>query len=455
MLLAQRVGFPQCLHLADMNVHAPESLHEELIGLRQENGNLRQENAAQCLRLAELEHQLAELRRLMFGVKSERYVPEADTGQATLFDEAEPAAPLPQAETITVERRLPATKRRPVRQPLPAHLPREVIVIEPEEDTANLRQIGTDVTETLDYVAAKLKVIRRERPRYVDPGDEDRGVIVAALPPQLIDKGLAEPGLLAHVMVEKYCDHLPLYRQQQRFKREGITLSSLTLGDWIAKTAWNLVPLQEALKQEVLQSGYLQADETTIQVQDRKKKGKAHRGYYWVYLAPEPQLVVIDYRKGRARDGPEAFLRGYAGALQTDGYAVYDVFDCHKSITIFGCMAHARRKFYEARDSEPQKAGYVLEQLKKIYAIEREAREQGACPALRRQMRQERAGPVFVTLKGYLEDHMGLPRSVCGKAVRYLMNRWEKLTRFLDDGRIEADKSRYPYCDLLGFMATG
>ncbi len=297
------------------------------------------------------------------------------------------------------------------------------------------------MTETLDYEAAKLKAIRRVRPKYVDPSDEERGVIMAELPPRLMDKGIPEPGLLAHVMVEKYCDHLPLYRQRQRFQREDVALSTSTLGDWIAQTAWHLGPLAEALKEEVLASGYLQVDETTIQVQDCSKKGKTHRGFYWVYHAPEPQLVVMDYCKGRSRDGPEAFLRGYAGALQSDGYAAYGAFELHRSITTYGCIAHARRKFYEAQGSAPDKAGYVLGQIKLLYDIERLLREEQASPSRRRQVHQKQAQPVLESLKPWLEAHPGLPRSVWGRAVRYMLNRWEKLRRFLSDGRIEVDNN--------------
>ncbi len=242
-------------------------------------------------------------------------------------------------------------------------------------------------------------MIRRERPKYVDPANEARGVIMAELPPRLIDKGMAEPGLLAHVTIEKYCDHLPLYRQRQRFQREGVALSTLTLGGWIAQSAWHLGPLYDALKQEALLSGYLQADETRIQVQDRKKKGKTHRGFYWAYHTPEQKLFVMEYRKSRARAGPVAFLGGYAGALQTDGYVAYNVFDAHPSMTVYGCMAHARRKFYDCRSYEPEKAEHVLTKIRRLYAIERRLREEEASPARRRQVRQEQAQPVLAALK--------------------------------------------------------
>ena len=321
------------------------------------------------------------------------------------------------------------------------HLPREVIVIEPEEDTTGLRKIGEEVTETLDYHPAKLKVIRRVRPKYVDPKSEERGVIIGELPPRPVDKGLAEPALLAHVVIEKYVDHLPLYRQVQRFTRRGITLALSTLGDWISSTADLLAPLYDALVREALASGYIQADETPIQVQDNQKSGVTHRGYYWVYHAPERGLVVMDYRKGRSRDGPAAFLEGYRGALQTDGYAAYDAFDNLSDITAYGCWAHARRHFHEALGTAPEKARHVLEEIGKLYAIERMLREEDAGAEERSRARQKEAVPVLERLKSYLEANPGLPKSPWGKAVRYALGRWQKLCRYVRDGHIEIDNN--------------
>lgn len=314
-------------------------------------------------------------------------------------------------------------------------------MIEPDRDTAGLRKIGEEVTETLDYRPAKLTVLRRVRPKYVDPKDEDRGVIIGELPPRPVDKGMAEPALLAHVVIEKYVDHLPLYRQVQRFTREGITLATSTLGDWTSATAELLVPLYEALAQEALESGYIQADETPIQVQDNQKTGTTHRGYYWVYHAPTEGLVVMDYQKGRSRDGPAAFLEGYAGALQSDGYAAYDAFDDLEPITAYGCWAHARRYFHEALESAPEKAGHVIEEIGHLYAIERVLREQHASAEERRSMRREQALPVLERLKSYLEANSGLPKSPWGQAVGYALGRWKKLCRYVNDGRVEIDNN--------------
>ena len=223
--------------------------------------------------------------------------------------------------------------------------------------------------------------------------------------------------------------------------REGVSLPTSTMGDWIAQTAWHLIPLADALKQEARESGYLQVDETTIPVLDRQKKGKTHRGYFWVYLAPETGLVVMEYRKGRDRDSPVAFLEGYAGALQTDGYAAYNGFDKIASITTYGCWAHARRHVYNARTSDPARATHALEQIGQLYAIERALREKKASASHRVRVRQEESVPILKALKAWLEANQGFPRSPWGQAVAYSLNRWDRLCRYTEDGRIEIDNN--------------
>ena len=217
-----------------------------------QNNALRQELATLRTEHSRLTFEMNELKRLLYGTKSERFVPNSDSSnQLELFpDQALPVKEPPKAPSVTVTQKPPVSKRTPVRHPLPPHLPREVITIEPEGDVSSLKKIGVEVTETLDYVPGRLRVLRRERPKYVDPGKEDSGIVVAALPARLIDKGIPEPGLLAHVLIEKYMVHLPLYRQRERFLRECIALPKSTLGDWIAQTAWHLTPLYDALRQE-------------------------------------------------------------------------------------------------------------------------------------------------------------------------------------------------------------
>ena len=231
------------------------------------------------------------------------------------------------------------------------------------------------------------------------------------------------------------------YRQRQRFLREGIEIPKSTLGGWVAQSVFHLGLLYDALIKEALSSGYLQADETRIQVQDPNKKGKTHRGFYWLYHTPEKKLLVMEYHKSRGRASPVAFLHGYAGLLQADGYVVYDVFDMHPSMTIYACMAHARRKFEDCKNYEPEKAKHVLKEIRKLYAIERRLRETGADAEQRREMRQEKARPVLEKLKPWLEANMGLPKSPWGKATKYSLGLWPRLIRYLDEGRVEIDNN--------------
>lgn len=410
-----------------------------------ENEALRAENARLREQLTVLAHELTQLKRLIFGARSERFEPSDAPETLSLFGETLAEVPATVVrETITRTRE----KRKPVRQGLPAHLPREVIVIEPDEDTQGLKKIGEEVTETLDYRPAKLVVIRRVRPKYVDPGNEAGGVVIGELPARPIEKGIAEPGLLAHVLVEKYVDHIPLYRQVQRFKREGLVLPASTLEGWTAATASLLTPLYEAMVRRIKASPYIQADclprlvgETPIPVQDADKKGTTHRGYYWVYHAPLERSVVLDYRRGRDRDGPASFLNGYQGALQSDGYAAYDELGRWPGITSYGCWAHARRHFFEAKDSDAEFAEHALREIGLLYDIERRLREEEALPERRGQVRQKEAIPILDRFNPWLQSHPGLPKSPWGQAVSYALLRWDKLCRYTEDGRVEIDNN--------------
>ena len=409
--------------------------------LSRENRKLRQENADRQERLEKLAKQVEKLQRLLFGPRSERYVLEPDPHQGALFEEEQKVLPEPEPETDQPKRKKRKPKRRPDFDDLPADLPRETIVIEPDVDTTGLDCIGEEKTLYLERVPSKVIVIEVIRPKYVDPRNEDRGVIVGKLPPRVVDKGMAGPSMLADVVVSKYADHLPLYRQRQRFLREGIEIPKSTIGGWIAQSAFHLGPLYYALIKEALSSGYLQADETRIQVQDEKTKGKTHRGFYWFYHSPEQKLLVMEYRKSRGRAGPVAFLRGFEGLLQTDGYTAYDIFDTHPSMTIYACMAHARRKFEDCKNYEPEKAKHVITKIRKLYAIERKLRESGADAEQRREMRQKKARPVLEKLKPWLEANKGLPKSPWGQATNYALGLWPRLIRYVDEGRVELDNN--------------
>lgn len=201
--------------------------------------------------------------------------------------------------------------------------------------------IGEEVTEVLAKQPSRLFVIKIIRKKYAKA--DGSGVIITLLPSRSIQKGMAHESLLADMLVSKYADHLPLYRQAKILSREGVKIASSTMSDWVSSCCKLLHPLYDALKQEMLHTEYLQVDESPIKVLDKTKKGSTHRGYYWVYHDVDAGLVCFDYQKGRGREGPADMLQGYQGYLQTDGYGVYDKFEHVEGITLMGCMAHVRR----------------------------------------------------------------------------------------------------------------
>ena len=395
-----------------------------------------------------LRHELDQLKRLVFGSRHERFVPSTPQEQLALGLEASRSCPqtISPAPVQTIEytrtKRTSTEKVNTGRMKLPDDLPREEVLLEPDQDVSGLTMIGKEITEELERIPGKLFVRQYIRPKYALPNGE--GVVIADLPARPIDKGIPGPGLLAQIVIDKYTDHLPIHRQQQRFEREGIKLPSSTLTDWIAATCALLDPLYEALKREVLSSDYLQADETPIKVLDKSKKGTTHRGYHWVYHAPLKRMVLFDYREGRGREGPEDCLKRFAfkGWLQTDGYAVYEQFNT-KEITLLNCMAHGRRKFDEAKDNDSARASYVLAEMQKVYAIEREARQSKLSYDERLKLRQERSVPILKELRSWMIENYKavVPKSPIGQALHYCLERWDKLVVFTTNGKLEIDNN--------------
>jgi transposase len=389
-----------------------------------------------------LQQELAQLKRMIFGSKSERYVP-TDTGQLSLgFDIAPIETPEAEAKQITYTRQKPGKKKKvPVRMPLPSHLHREEIIIEPNESIEGAKKIGEEITEILEYTPGKFYVEKYVRPKYALPGDN--GIAIGELPSFPIPKGNAGAGLLSHLLISKFVDHLPFYRQVQQFKRQGITLAESTISGWFSATCRLLEPLYDILVKKVQQSGYIMADETPIPVLTNQKPGSTHKGYHWVYRSPLENLVCFDYQKGRGRDSPEQFLKNFKGALQSDGYNAYDAFEKNKDITQLACMAHARRKFEQALDNDPERAGYALEKMQALYMVEREAREQGLDHQKRKELRQKKALPVLHELGQWLQEQVtsALPKSAVGKAINYALGLWKRLVHYVDDGSWEIDNN--------------
>jgi transposase len=399
-----------------------------------------------CIELINLRHELDQLKRLVFGSRHERFIPTVSPEQLALelaIDKMEATAPVA-LQTIAYTRKQKKESTEKIqtgRMKLPADLPREQVILEPQEDVTGMKKIGEEITEELERIPGKLFVRQYIRPKYAKP--EGEGVVIAELPARPIDKGIPGPGLLAQIVIDKYTDHLPIHRQLQRFEREGIKLSSSTLTDWISATCALLDPLYQVLKTKVLSADYLQADETPIKVLDKAKKGTTHRGYHWVYHAPNQRLVLFDYREGRGRGGPSEILKDFKGHLQTDGYAVYEDFDKKPGITLINCMAHARRKFDEAKDNDLTKAEYALTEIQKLYAVERKAKTDELSEGQRHQLRQEKSVPVLQDLKSWmLENYKSvLPKSTIGQALHYSLERFDRLVLYTSNGKLEIDNN--------------
>jgi len=391
----------------------------------------------------QLRHQLTQLKKMVFGAKSERFLPALPPEQLTLgfAPETVPAA----TASISYTRKAPAQKvKHPGRLPLPGHLPRHKVVLEPEGvDVKSWKKIGEEITEELDYTPGRLFVRQYVRPKYVNPQAVEPQIVCAALPERPISKGIASPALLAYILMSKYVMHLPVYRQIQQFKREGVAIPASTINEWIAACTRLLEPLYRLLAQKVLSAKYLQVDETTNPVLDKNKKGKVHKGFQWVYHSPQERLVLFDYRKSRNGEGAHELLKNFTGYLQSDGYTVYDEFADRKDITLLNCMAYARRKFVEAQKNDAARADHVLTQMGLLYALERRAGEEGLSEQAFIELREKESAPVLAGLKEWMVEHYGqvLPQSPIGKAIAYALPRWEKLSCYLEQPYLNIDNN--------------
>jgi Transposase and inactivated derivatives len=417
---------------------------------------LTEQLAAHVDKEAALSAEIARLRRLIFGVKVERFVPSPDATarelQLVLELDAETVAQCKITSATTVEyvrtkvEVVPHKPRiHPGRMKLPEHLRREVILLKPDSDVSGLRRMGEDITEILDYIPAELYVKQYIRPKYALPLSEGGStVLMAALPGRLLEKCMAAEGLLAQMIVDKYLDHLPIHRQLQRYQRLGVTIAQSTSNDWFRMVLNHLSSLYEAHKRITLATSYLGADETPIKVLDEDKKGTTHRGYYWVYHNADQKLVLFDYRPGRGREGPDDILKNFQGYLQTDGYSAYEDFDRRPGITLLHCMAHARRKFHEALHNDQPRAQYALALFQQLYAIERRIKDDQLTGDAVVKLRQQEAIPVLQTLKSWMEveyPSIVVKKSAIAQAMAYFLSRWEKLCIYTNDTRVNIDNN--------------
>jgi transposase len=391
-----------------------------------------------------LKAELAQLKRMIFGSKSESFLSATSTSQLSLAIEADAiaATSVVSAKKIAYTRVTTETKpvNHPVRMKLPDHLERKEMVLEPEH-SEGCRKIGEEVTEELEYEPGKFYVNRFVRPKYVSA--DNSSILIAPMVERPLPKAIAGPGLLTQIVIDKYIDHLPLHRQQQRFNRDKINIPYSTLTDWVSGTCKLITPLYDALLKEVLAGNYLHADETPIKVLDKDKKGETHRGYYWVYHNSLEDLVLFDYQPGRGREGPSEMLKDFKGHLQTDGYSAYNIFDQKDGITLFHCWAHARRKFYESQDSDIDRAIYALKQIQLLYAIEGKAKEQSLSDEQVLSLRKQEAVPVLNSLQQWMKQTYieVLPKSPMGKAITYSLQRWEQLMIYTTNGKLNIDNN--------------
>lgn len=408
---------------------------EQYLLIKKENSDLHAE-------VLYLKQELAQLKRMIFGSKSERHI-GSDPGQLNLALNVEPIQqPEKETEQITYTRSKPDTKKgSAVRLALPSHLHREEHIIEPQEDITGARKIGEVVTEVLEYTPGKFYVEKYVRPKYVLAKEER--IVIGELPSLPIPRGNAGPGLLAHLLISKFTDYLPFYRQVQQFKRQDIDIAESTISGWFTASCRLLEPLYERLVKKVQQSSYLMADETPIPVQTKDKPGSTHKGFHWVYYAPKEKQVCFDYRKGRGRDGPQEFLKLFRGMLQVDGYNAYDIYEKKEGITLYGCMAHARRKFENSKTNDPKRAEYVLDRMRELYMVEREAREQSLSYDQRKELRKEKSLPILQELEKWMKEQLPevLPKSSIGQAIAYTLGLWNRLTRYIENGQVEIDNN--------------
>jgi transposase len=405
-------------------------------------------------RESEIEHLkllIAKLQRMQFGRKSEKLTQQIEQLELRL-EELESNSAQDEKRSSTSPLLLitsPATK--PARQPLPEHLPRQTRRYEPKASGCpdcggELRPLGEDVSEMLEYVPASFYVVRQVRPKLSCKGCER--IVQAAAPSRPIERGLAGPGLLAHVLVSKYADHLPLYRQSEIYARHGVELGRSTLADWVGGTSALLQPLLEKLREYVMAAGKLHADETPVPVL-APGNGKTKKGRLWTYVRDDrpagdsaPPAVWFAYSPDRKGEHPDRHLRKFHGTLQADAYAGFNQLYENGRMQEAACWAHVRRKFYDLLEAHASPvAREALERIAGLYAIEEEVR--GRPPDERQQVRHTRSKPLLDSLRKWFETT--LPKlsrkSDTTVAIRYALSRWDALVRFSDDGRLEIDNN--------------
>ena len=430
--------------------------------LENENFHLKNEVQNLAKKILELETTNATLMQYMklaqaarFGRKSEKVSDDENTpmlpGIGQVFDEA----------SVKPEPAKPAQKREAQggRKPLPKTLPREEV----HHDIADhekvcpcghpLNCIGKEESEQLEVVPAQVKVIKNVRYKYSCKACEDT-IILAKMPPQALPKSMAGPGLLAHILVSKFDDHLPLYRQAEMWARTGVDLDCTTMGRWVMSCGDLLMSLVDLMKQDIVASGSIQADETGVQVMNEKGRKNKSKSFMWVFKTAghKNSKIVYHYSPSRSSDVITSVLNGFEGYLQSDGYTGYTKFasDSPLKITTLGCWAHARRKFVDITKIAAKKgiAFEAVQMISALYKIEQEAKEKNLSDEDIRSLRRKESEPILNTLKIFLLEHQDAvpPKGLLGAAISYTLKNWKHLIVYLERGDLEIDNNATERC---------
>lgn len=410
-------------------------------------------------RIEYLEERIRLLQNEIFGRKTEKR-PESNSSQIqmNLFDEPEAVLPVPEVdEGITIPEH---TRKKAGRRPLPEDLPRIEVVHELTEEERRCEcgclkdKISQETCEKLDIIPATVRVIRHIRYKYACKnceGVESQGpaVVIAPPPAEMIPKGIATSGLLAHILTAKFEDALPFYRQEKIFARMGVDLSRATMCGWAVKVAEGCAPILDLLAREI-RSGPISIDETPVQVLNEPGRVNTSNSYMWVYRGGDPDHPVLIYQYHPTRSGsvPLEFLKGYQGYVQTDAYNGYDALERTGKIRLLGCWAHVRRKFMDVikAKSDSRKAGLAEEAVAyigRLYAVEKYARENEYGPDRTYQLRQEKSKPILDEIHIWLNQTVSKtpPKGLLGKAVNYALKNWDRLIRYIEDGNLKIDNN--------------
>lgn len=433
-------------------------LKEIILSLAACRADLEEKQQSYQSRIDYLQERIRLLQNELFGRKSEKLTKE-DRRQLLLFNEVETTEAtfaIPNEITIAAH-----TRRKTGRKPLPKELPRVEVIHDLSEAEkrcgcgSHMSRIGEEICEKLDIIPAKVRVIRHIRYKYTCKSceglDSDGPTVrIAPAPVQLIPKSMASAGLLAHLLLSKFEDALPFYRQEKIFARMGIELGRATMCNWAVKVAERLKPLMALLHQQIRCGPLINIDETPVQVLKEPGRSNTSKSYMWVYRGGDPQKPVLIYQYQPTRSGqvPLKFLDGYQGYVQSDAYSGYDSLGRQPGIQLVGCWAHVRRKFKEVitAKSNRKKQGHAtqaLDYIGQLYAIEKHADKNEFSPDQRLDLRRHKATAILTEFEKWLTQTSLItpPKGLLGKAVNYTLRNWDRLVRYVDDGRLRPDNN--------------